>query len=92
MSNPETIVLVLTSYLISLGYFVLLYLAMYNSYYFLYRQKKYKVYPLVLFYVLSIPCIVLRIYHSIWIIENTMYKQVLGFYGPAALKISIGII
>ena len=68
MTKRETIVLVSLSYTSVIAFLPLLILALYNIYTFLIRQRKYKVYPLVLFYTLTIPCLVMRMLVPIFIV------------------------
>ena len=67
-------------------------LALWNTYFFLYKQRKYKVYPILLFYVLSYTCIMLRIYHSIWMVTVLEYDQIIAVIGVTWVKFCIGII
>lgn len=41
-------------------------LAVYNSWAFLWKQKKYKTVPLLMFYIVVIALAILRVYFSIW--------------------------
>ena len=45
-------------------------LEIYNVYMFLYKQNKYKVYPLTLFYALAVPCTLIRIFGNYLIVWN----------------------
>ena len=47
-------------------YIALSALAMQNVYKFLYKQKKYKVFPVSLFYSLAIPCAALRLFANVF--------------------------
>ena len=68
MTRKEAIVLASLSYASVIAFLPLLILALYNIYTFLIRQRKYKVYPLVLFYTLTLPCLLMRITVSIYIV------------------------
>ena len=68
MSEGEAVVTVLFAYTTTGCFILILMLAVWNTYHFLYKQSKWKVYPLLLFYILSYVDILLRIYHSFWMI------------------------
>ena len=68
MNQTESIIVVTLSYLSVLAFTPLLLLGTYNIYTFLVKQRKYQVYPLVLFYLLAMPCLIMRILVPIFII------------------------
>ena len=74
MTEGQVVGTVLAAY-VTTGLFVaILGLTIWNTYHFLYAQGKWKVYPLCMFYVLSYADILLRLYHSFWMVEVMEYK------------------
>ena len=73
MDRKQQIFLIFLAYLSVLLYLMLLYLAVSNVYKYLYRQKKYKAYPVSLFYAFAIPTITLRIFANIYVVETALY-------------------
>ena len=92
MTQGQKIATVLISYTITAIFASIFFLTLWNTYFFLYKQQKYKVYPLLLFYILSFTAIILRMYHSFWMIEVVLYQQVFAIIGPTWVKFSIGIV
>ena len=73
MSEAQVAGTAITCYITTGLFCSLLLLAIWNTYFFLYKQSKWKVYPLLMFYGLSYVDILLRIYHSFWFIIVTEY-------------------
>ena len=72
-------------------YTTMLSLEIYNCYQYLYQKKKYTVFPVTLFYTLSIPLTALRIYENIFIVEIVSYYQIYFIIMPIALKVGVGL-
>ena len=70
-------------------YSAMLALEVFNTYKYLYLKKRYKAFPVCLFYILSIPSTMFRIYENIYIIEIVMYQYAWLIMMPALLKICI---
>ena len=65
MSLGQSITIVVIVYISVVLYTALLVLEIHNLYRYIYLKGKYELVPLFLFYFLSIPCTVLRIYENI---------------------------
>ena len=63
---------------------------LHNVYFYLLKQGKYRVYPVLLFYLLAIPCTIMRIYSDFYIVLLDIYFLFGGNF-PAALKACIGL-
>ena len=74
MTEGQAVVTALVSYFTTGCFVLILGLAVWNTYHFLYKQRKWKVYPLLLFYILSYVDILLRIYHSFWMIALSEHQ------------------
>ena len=75
------------------GIFCLLLLfCLHNIYMYLYRQSKWRVFPLSMYYTMAVVMIVFRIYETIMTVKTTAEWIVLGVLFPAALKFYIGIV
>ena len=91
MTKNEYITIVIVVYISVVMYIALLCLVIHNIYAFLYRQKKYRNFALSLFYFLTIPCILIRFYTNIWILDLLSYVQLFPLAMPPAMKISIAL-
>ena len=91
MNKAQVVGTVIIAYLTTAFFISILLLAVWNTYHFLYKLQKYKVYPLLLFYILSYVDIFLRIYHSIWMVTVNEYKQIFAVIGVMWIKVCIGI-
>ena len=90
-NSGEVIGATLIAYLVTAIFIFLLYITVWNTYNFLIKQRKYKVYPLLLFYILSYADILLRIYHSFWMVDVIEYQQIFAVIGVMWIKVCIGI-
>ena len=86
MTSAQSIKIILLVYISVAFYAVLLALIIYNSYMYLYLQKKYKIFPLSLFYAFCIPMTIFRIFENIWIVELTKYFFLGVLWTPAVIK------
>ena len=91
MNKSQVVGAAIIAYLTTAIFISILVLAVWNTYYFLYMQSKYKVYPLLVFYILSYADILLRIYHSFWMVTAMEYKQIFAIIGVMWTKVCIGI-
>ena len=73
MNKAQVVGTILISYTTTFIFISILVLAVWNTYHFLYKQSKYQVYPLLMFYILSYADILLRIYHSFWMLTVMEY-------------------
>ena len=83
--------IVVIVYISTILYTTMLVAEIYNCYQYLYRKKKYTVFPVTLFYALSIPLTISRIYENIFIVEIVSYYQVWFIMMPITLKIGVGL-
>ena len=89
MSAKQSITIVILVYISVFFYVALLALELHNLYYYIYLQKKYKIFPISLFYALSIPTTLLRIYENIWIVELNKNMDIVVLCTPAMLKLCV---
>ena len=73
MTQSQNITVAIIAWVAVICYVGLLILELHNLFRYIYLKKKYEVFPLGLFYLLSIPIAVLRIVESIWIIRFMSY-------------------
>ena len=78
-------------YLATLAFLFQLGFLVYNSYWFLYKQKRYKTLPLLSFYILSLCLTALRIHFNIWFYCLERGDTVLTPIMMPLLKIDIGL-
>lgn len=90
LEKGQKITLTLIAYLGSLCFTGLLVLSMHNVVQFLYKQSRWRVLPLLFFYVLSICDLLVRIYTLVWVINIDQNKTILWFYLPSVCKVMIG--
>ena len=87
----ESLTVVILAYFSVISFTILLGVEIQNIFTFLFKQRKYQVYSLALFYIMSIPCLIMRICTSIWIVPIIQYYEVVFLTVPALLKICIGL-
>ena len=90
MSHQQDITIAILAYISILAYLGMLCLEIHNVYFYLLKQGKYKVYPVLLFYLLAIPCTIMRIYNDFYITLTDIYFLFIGNF-PAAIKACIGL-
>ena len=91
MTERQGIETVAVVYISVILYTLILGLEIYNSYQYLYQRKKYGVFPIALFYALSIPLTTLRIYENIFIVEIFSFFKVWFIIMPITLKIGVAL-
>ena len=89
MTENEAITLVILAYVSVAAYVAMFSLQMYNCYKYLYLKGKYAVFPICLFYVLTIPSTLIRIYEDIWAVELVTYNVVFVIDLPLVMKITV---
>ena len=90
MSFSEDITIAVLAYISIFAYLSMLCLELHNVFYYLYKQGKYRVYPLLLFYILAIPCTIIRIIFNCLIAITSIYALEIGSL-PAVMKACIGL-
>lgn len=91
MTSLQGLTIVVVVYASLVLYAILFCLQMYNSYVYLWQKEKYKVFPVSLFYLISIPATLFRVYTNIWIVKICAYEENWSLMMPAILKLCIGI-
>ena len=91
MTSEQGSIIIILVYISIICYTSLLILEIYNSYKYLWLKKKYKVFPVCLFYVISIPSTVFRIYQNIWMVKICAYEENWILVMPSVLKLCIGV-
>ena len=69
LSKSQAIIIVVIAYFSIVAYIFLLLFECHNVYFYLCKQKKYKVYPVTLFYFFTIPCCMVRIWVNYGIVQ-----------------------
>ena len=91
LTKSQAITIAVISYFSIAAYSFLLTFECHNVYFFLYRQRKYKVYPVALFYAFAIPCSITRIWVNCDIVRMVAFLNPLLEFVLADLKICIGL-
>ena len=86
----KTYIVVSIVYVSIFAYSYMLWLELHNVYFFLYKQRKYKVFCLTLFYILVIPCTILRIIYNLYTMHVEIDYCIIGNLYPVIFKICIG--
>ena len=91
-TDAQAIGMAIQAYICTLIFTFQLAFAIYNTWMYLIKQGKWRVFSLTMFYALSINCICLRILVSFFCVEiSEMLNAALTLY-PAIVKICIGIV
>ena len=69
-----------------------LYFLLYNFYHFLIKQQKWRVTPILFFYIVAILIVLIRIFDFIFLAELTANANIEGITIPPVLKLSIGLV
>ena len=67
-------------------------MALVNTWKFLYKEKKYKTWPLLMFYILAILLSVFRMYNSFFLLMIMEDLEIFGSMLPPIVKFDIGIV
>ena len=62
-----------------------------NFWWFIIRQGKYKVHPLLVFYILALLTTVARFYRTVWHFTVILTNQPIGLYAPPTFKTMLGL-
>ena len=84
------IIIVCFAYVSILAYLSMLTLELNNVYYYLFKQGKYKVFCLTLFYTLVIPCTTVRVFTNVFIVTEKIQIEYMVTLFPIILKTCIG--
>ena len=79
-------------YLSTLCFICELVMALTNTWKFLIRQQKYKTWPLLMFYILTIWLAIMRIYNNFFFLFIITEKEIFGFLLETILKLNIGAV
>ena len=88
----ETIWLAVSAYTCAFLFTLLLAFALFNSWNYLYKQSKWRVFLLTMFYILSTLCLALRVVVNIFTVWAAQYFIVTLIVFPAVLKFEIGLV
>ena len=89
MTQKQAHTIAVLCYIAVVVYLAMLALEAFNTYKYLYLKKRYKAFPVLLFYILSIPSTMFRIYENIFIVEIVMYQYPWLVMMPALFKVCI---
>ena len=88
----ETLWIITSAYIVAALHFALLMFALYNIWNYLYRQQKWRVFSLSMFYVLILGGLTIRIYVTILINVAQSKPVILYYLLPMAVKMSLGLV
>ena len=91
-STGETLSIVISVYFCLTMFTLLLALCLHNIYMYLFKQRKWRVFPLSMFYTLSILMLAVRMYETVQTAYTAKIYGVSGLLMPAVLKILIGVV
>ena len=91
-TNKQAIILAVSAYLCILLFTLLLAFALYNTWAYLIRQGKWRVFSLSMFYALTIICLTFRILVYVMSVYVAQWLNVALVLFPAVIKICIGIV
>ena len=89
MDFNQNLTVAILAYASVLLYSSLLCLEIHNLYRYIYLKKRFEIFPLSLFYGLSVPCTIFRIIMNIWIIDIVQYANIFVQGTPAVIKMCI---
>ena len=91
LNKSQAMIITLLAYFSIITYTFLLLFECQNVYFYLYRQKKYKAYPVTLFYAFAIPCSMIRIWVNCDIVPMVAFFNPVLIFVLADLKVCIGL-
>ena len=91
LTPSEGIMIACIAYLSITVYSLMFLLECHNGYFYLYKQRKYRVLPVTLFYLFAIPCCMVRIWINIDIVPMVAHYSPVLLFVPASLKVCIGM-
>ena len=92
VTDVQWIIVVAMMYLSLAIFLSMLFLALYNTWEFIIRQKKYKTVPLLVFYVIVIMLASLRIYFSVFYFYGKLYHDYFGYLMKPLLNLNLGVV
>ena len=92
LNETQLSILVSAMYFSTLCFLCELSLALTNTWRFLIKQRKYKSWPLLMFYMLTIWLAVMRIYMSFFYLYINTVHSLCGVLLSALLKLNIGVV
>ena len=78
-------------YIASALFLCQLFMALWNSYFFLYKQRKYTTQPLLVFYILTIALTVIHLQYMIWFFGQIIQQWIFANILMPVIKINIGL-
>ena len=91
-SEGEAIVMALSAYFCTTLFFVQFIWTLYNTWHYLIKQRKWRVFSLTMFYLFSIVCIFMRIVDTVLSVQIGELLNCFMILYPAVMKICIGIV
>ena len=91
LSKTQAITIAAIAYFSIGAYIFLLVFECHNVYFYLFKQKKVRVYPVTLFYIFAIPCCIIRIWANCDIVRMVAFFNPILEWIPANFKICIGL-
>ena len=91
LSKSQAIIIATIAYFSIGAYIFLLAFECHNVYFYLFKQKKYRVYPVTLFYIFALPCCIARIWANCDIVRMVAFLNPILEFIPANFKICIGL-
>ena len=92
LSETELNFLVAVIYLTTVLFICELALAIVNTWAFVIKQKKYKTWPILIFYILAICSSIMRIYGSFWFFYIYTESEIFGYLFNPVLAIDLGVV
>ena len=92
LTETELRIIIAFMYVNTLCFIFELAMALNNTWRFLIKQRKYKTWPLLMFYVLTICLATMRIYNSVFLFFIIVEKEIFGSLLDAILKLNIGLV
>ena len=92
LTTTELRTVIALMYISAACFIVELTLAIFNTWNFLIKQKKYKTWPLLMFYILTIALALMRLYFSVGLFYIVLKQELFGILIKTILKLNIGAV
>ena len=92
MSEQEMRIMVALIYFSTICFIIELAMTLTNMWKFLIKQRKYKTWPLLIFYILTICLAVVRIYNSFFFFVLVAENEIFGILLPPVIKLNLGMV
>ena len=88
--STAAILIVSLAYFGCLCFLLMQALALHNVIQFLIRQSRWKVLPLLFFYLMAVIALSTRVYTLVWIVDDFVCGRIFNFYFPMVCKLIVG--